>query len=285
MKLSKIIRFIRESSALSQEEFAAKIGVARLAITRWENEKATPNKIAQIKMYEIAKEREIKIYDFMISDFPEHKIENGVITLYHGSKAGIKGEIKPISRERCDFGAGFYTGTQIQQPLTLICTQPESELYVVEFDLKNLKVFNVPTNIDWAMLVAYSRGKLEQCRGTRLYEKYEKMLEGCDVVVGGIANDRMFFVLDRFFEGAITEKGLVESLSALQLGVQYVALTEKACRQIKIISSQKLSELERLCLDEISARNRKHGIETANEICRSYRREGKFFDEILREGE
>ena len=27
-----------------------------------------------------------------------------VVTLYHGSKSGIRGSIAPISRERCDFG-------------------------------------------------------------------------------------------------------------------------------------------------------------------------------------
>lgn len=284
MKLNKIIKFIRESADLSQEEFAAKIGVARLAVTRWENEKATPNKIAQTKIYEIAKEKGIKVYDFIIKDLPEHKIENNKITLYHGSKNGIQGEIKPSSRERCDFGQGFYMGSKIQQPLTLICTQPEAALYILELDLNNLKAKHITTDIDWAMLVAFSRGKLEQVKGTPLYKKYKQMLEGCDVAVGSIANDRIFFVLDRFFEGAITDKGLVESLSALQLGIQYVALTDKACKQIKILGCEKLSEIERLCLDDISEKNRRYGIETANEICKSYRREGKFFDELLKEG-
>jgi len=281
LKLHETIRFIRESSALSQEEFAEKIGVARLAVTRWENEKAIPARIAQTKIYEFAKEKGISVYDFMTNDLPESKIENNVITLYHGSRAGIEGDIKPVSRSHCDFGKGFYMGTQIQQPLTLICTHPRSLLYIVEFDLINLKVFHVPDNIDWAMLVAYSRGKLERCKGTALYEKNRKMLTEFDVVVGRIANDRMFFILDRFFEGAITDKGLVESLSALQLGLQYVALTERACKHITITRAVKLSELERLCLSDLSTHNRKIGIETADGICRSYRREGRFFDEIL----
>ena len=39
------------------------------------------------------------------------KETNGNITLYHGSKSGIRGVIAPASRERCDFGKGFYMGT------------------------------------------------------------------------------------------------------------------------------------------------------------------------------
>jgi len=40
--------------------------------------------------------------------------------LYHGSKNGIKGDIKPESRERCDFGCGFYLGDKPDQPKGLI---------------------------------------------------------------------------------------------------------------------------------------------------------------------
>lgn len=29
-------------------------------------------------------------------------------TLFHGSRGGIEGDIKPISRPRCDFGQGFF---------------------------------------------------------------------------------------------------------------------------------------------------------------------------------
>lgn len=41
--------------------------------------------------------------------------------LYHGSRHGINGPIAPLSRDRCDFGRGFYLGTNPLQPLTLIC--------------------------------------------------------------------------------------------------------------------------------------------------------------------
>lgn len=51
-----------------------------------------------------------------------------------------------------------------------------------------------------------------------------------DIVIAYIANDRMFVVLDRFFNGEITDKALINSLSALKLGKQYVALTEKSQR-------------------------------------------------------
>jgi len=284
MRFSKTIKFIRETLGLNQGEFASKIGVERLAIIRWENDKVVPSKIVQTRLYEIVKKNNISVYNSLIENIPKYKLENNILTLYHSSKAGIQGSIKPISRNHCDFGSGFYMGNQVQQPLTLVCTNPKSMLYVVELDLTDLKIVEVEPSIDWALLIGYYRGKLEGIKETKLYEKYKKMLFNCDVVVGSIADDRIFYVLDRFFEGTITDKGLIESLSALQLGVQYVAITQKACKQIKIVYKEELSEFMKLYLEDISEQNRQYGITTANEICRTYRREGRYFDEILKEG-
>ena len=50
-----------------------------------------------------------------------------------------------------------------------------------------------------------------------------------------IANDRMFFVIDNFFIGNITDAALINSLSALELGKQYVAVTQKGCDAGQII--------------------------------------------------
>lgn len=120
------------------------------------------------------------------------------VTLYHGSKSGIQGAIAPISRNRCDFGKGFYMGTERIQPLTLICNYPKAKIYTVSLDLSGLKILDLEVGIDWALFVAFHRGKMEPVKGSKIYRRFENM---------------------------------------------------------------------------------------ANEICRKYRREGRFFDEILQEGE
>lgn len=100
-----------------------------------------------------------------------------------------------------------------------------------------------------------------------------------------IANDRMFVVLDRFLNGEITDLALINSLSALKLGKQYVALTETACKKIEILDEQELFKGDQGKLKIESESNRAKGILMADEICRKYRREGRFFDEILKAGE
>lgn len=207
------------------------------------------------------------------------------ITLYHGSKSGIKGAISPISREKCDFGQGFYMGTERTQPLTLICNYENAKLYTLEINLSGLKVLNIEVGLDWALFVAFNRGKMETIKGSPIYNHFKTITESYDIISGYIANDRMFIVLDRFFRGDITDLALINSLSALKLGKQYVAITQKACSQIKILEETALTSNDREILKIESEKNRKHGIILADEICKAYRREGRFFDEIIEVGD
>lgn len=211
--------------------------------------------------------------------------DRNTITLYHGSKSGIKGQIAPISRDKCDFGKGFYMGTEKTQPLTLICNYPNARLYTIELDLTDLRILDVEVGIEWALLIAYNRGKMESARGSDIYSRISKMADGYDIISGFIANDRMFVVLDRFFNGEITDTALISSLSALKLGKQYVAVTEKACRKAKIMDEHILSDSDREALKIKSEKNRSDGVALAEEMCRKHRRDGRYFDEILKDGE
>lgn len=212
-------------------------------------------------------------------------MEENTVMLYHGSKSGINGKIAPVSRDKCDFGKGFYMGTERMQPLTLICNYPNAKLYTLEINLDGLKILDIEVGLEWALLVAFNRGKMDEEKESAIYKHFEAITKDYDMIIGYIANDRMFVVLDRFFNGEITDTALIHSLSALKLGKQYVALTEKACSQVEIIKEETLTEKEREVLKEESAQNRSNGIALAEEICRKYRREGHFFDEILGMGE
>ena len=206
------------------------------------------------------------------------------VLLYHGSKSGITGEIKPVSRDLCDFGKGFYMGTESLQPLTLICNFPNAKLYTLRIDLTDLRILEIEVGIDWALLIAYHRGKMKTVKGSSIYRKYATFINDFDMIIGYIANDRMFVVLDRFFAGDITDTALITSLSALKLGKQFVAVTEKACRRIEIIKEKALSKSQRDALRVKANTIRLEGIRQADEICKRHRRDGRFFDEILEGG-
>lgn len=283
--MQDLIKKIRSYINMNQTEFAEQLNVTFATVNRWENGRALPNKLAQNKIYDLCKEYDVPVYDMVLEKIEDTSrsiaLEQGRVLLYHGSKSGIEGNIVPKSRKQCDFGAGFYMGTEPSQVLTLICDYESARFYIVSISIKNLAVLEVPANLEWAMIVAYHRGRMEKIKGTPFYDKYQEMTQNKDLVIGSIANDRMFFVIDNFFVGNITDAALINSLSALELGKQYVAVTQKGCDAVRIEKEISISYLEKLSLKEISEENRAKGSSLANDICKNYRREGLFFDEIL----
>lgn len=283
--MKTLLKQIRVYLNKSQAEFAEQLGVTFATVNRWENGRAVPNKLAQLKIYEICKVRNVPVYDFVMEKIKSAadsiKLEDSRILLYHGSKSGIEGKIAPLSRSQCDFGKGFYMGTEPAQALTLICDFDNSKFYIISIGTDELAHLEVPADIEWAMIVAYNRGRMENIKDSAFYNKYRDLTADKDLIIGSIANDRMFFVIDNFFIGNITDVALVNSLSALELGKQYVAVSQKGCDKVRIESEVSLSYLERLFIREVAEANRIKGVSFANDICKSYRREGRFFDEIL----
>lgn len=270
---------IRTDLCLNQEQLSQLLGVSPITVNRWENGKATPNLIAQKQLYEICKKHDIRLEEFMIERIMSGCGEH---TLYHASRLGITGSIQPISRSKCDFGRGFYMGTDPLQPLTLVCNEEKPVFYTMDLNPDGLRCLDVEVGIDWAMLIAFFRGYMDNAKGTAIYEKFLRMAEGYDVMIGYIANDRMYQVLTDFFEERITDTALIGSLSALKLGKQYVAITQKACDQITIREEKVLSKLELMVLKDVSIIRRKDGLELADRIIKEHRRDGRYFDEILK---
>jgi transcriptional regulator with XRE-family HTH domain len=287
--MQKLIKQIRNYANLSQLKFAEKLHVTFQTVNRWENGKANPTKLASDNLLKFVKNYDIPVYDMIINNIKEIssslKIDKSRIILYHGSKSGLNGEIKPISRKSCDFGTGFYMGTNCEQPLTLISDFPNSKFYIVSINVNNLNSIEIDGNIEWAMIVSFNRRKMDNIKDSYVYNKYKNVLLNKDIVIGLIADDRMFYVMDQFFENYITDIALINSLKALNLGKQYVCKTNTACKNIKIEKEIELSYFEREIIKEVAIKNRFNGINYAKDICKNYRRVGKYFDELLNNGD
>lgn len=156
MKSSDQIKEIRSRLDLSQAELAEKLGVSFATVNRWEKGHCEPSQIAVNAIKNLCAEHDI---DFSQLEGTSIITSNETVTLYHGSKSGLHGPIAPNSRDRCDFGRGFYMGTERMQPLTLICNYPEGRLYTLQVDLSGLKILDVEVGLDWALLIAFNRGK------------------------------------------------------------------------------------------------------------------------------
>lgn len=279
--MDKLIKTIRQTVGMSQEQFADALSTTALSVNRWENGKTQPNKMAQTQLFEFCKKNNVDLFDYIACRI-KTTADDGSVVVYHGSKRGLSGDIAPTSRVSCDFGKGFYLGTDPAQPLTLICDEDKPVIYAMKLDLTDLSVLSVDMDIEWAMLIAYYRGYMDEVKGSAVYRKYQALADGYDVVHGYIADDRMYRVMKSFFDKEITDAALINSLSALDLGSQYVCKTTKACSRLTVIAKRELSPLELAILREKSIVRRQQGVDLTEEILLKYRREGKFFDEILR---
>ena len=283
-----IIKQIRKYLNISQNDFAEMLDTSFATINRWENGRAKPSKMAEDRLIEIFEKDNIPSFNFIMDKIKGEvaalNIPADRMVLYHGSKSGIVGEIKPQSRSQCDFGKGFYMGSIPEQPLTLICNFIDSKFYVVSFPKKTNNTMTFNDDLEWAMFIAFNRGKMNNAVGTSIYNKYSNLSNNIDVMIGSIANDKMYQVLDDFFEETITDAALVSCLSALKLGTQYVCITDKACADIKIEKEIPLSYMEKEIIKITSNKYRSEGKRLADDIYKQHRREGKYFDEILNEG-
>lgn len=204
------------------------------------------------------------------------------ITVYHGSRAGLQGAIRPdMSDGACDFGAGFYVGTDSDQPRTLICRGESPTLYTLSLELDGLKVHRFEPNAEWALFVAYNRGKLEQYRDYAFYRRFAAIRAENDVIFGKIANDRLFTTLSMFFDGTIADVALVKSLSALNIGDQYCLTSAKACAQLTIVDEKRFVGMELERIQQRSDTQKRRAASESERLRREFRREGEFFDEIL----
>lgn len=205
------------------------------------------------------------------------------IILFHGSRGGIEGPIRPESRIRSDFGSGFYMGTNKDQAKSLVATDPAPYFYSLKVNLSKIMESHILVlkDMEWAYFVLFNRGRLDNIKGSDLFKRCSELPIGKDYIIGPIADDAMNEAMSRFTHNEITDKAFLESIRAMKYGIQYVAKTNLACSVIDIQSEKELYGKELEDALEMSIRRRKEGSEVANKMQLKYRREGLYFDEIL----
>lgn len=115
------------------------------------------------------------------------------------------------------------------------------------------------------MIIASYRGYLDDYKGT-IYNKYSTLTKGYDIIKGPIADDRMYKVMNSFFNKEITNIQLLNSLSSLNLGIQNTCKTQEACNKLSILEEKTLSFLELAILKDFSINRRDEGIKLTEEI-------------------
>lgn len=154
--------------------------------------------------------------------------------LYHSSSVSVEHPDTKHSRQYLDFGRGFYLTSLHEQAVRYAQRfkrrGQQAWLNTYDFyceeDMWNVKRFE-SYNKEWLDFVAL-------CRDGKDTNDY-------DMVIGGIANDRVIITLDRYFTGEISQEEALGLLRFEKPNIQYCIRSEqmlKAC--LTFIESEQL---------------------------------------------
>ncbi len=154
--------------------------------------------------------------------------------LYHGSYLEITNPDLNHSRSNVDFGRGFYV-TPLYEQAAKWCGKFKRRgkdgiisRYTfdenMEKELKTLK-FNSYSE-DWLNFIL-------NCRS-------EKDLTDYDLVIGGVANDKVFNTVELFFDGLIDKTEAIKRLRYEKPNLQICFRTEKALEYLSFEGSERV---------------------------------------------
>lgn len=153
--------------------------------------------------------------------------------LYHSSTVKIEAPDLDHSRDYLDFGKGFYLTSLRDQAILyaerfLLRGFPAViNMYDIteKFDGLNVKVFDA-YNEEWLnFILACRQGK----------DSFDY-----DLVIGGIANDKIFKTIDLYFTGDISKNEALKRLKYERPNNQYCCRTLKAIELLSFISSESI---------------------------------------------
>ncbi|MDR0853409.1 MAG: DUF3990 domain-containing protein [Clostridiales Family XIII bacterium] len=160
------------------------------------------------------------------------------ILIYHGSDMVVEVP-KLIDQVRgLDFGSGFYTTTNLDQAKKFASIvsgrnstySPVVNLYTIDLDTiySSLNVLEfLEADEEWLDYVQENR--LKKYSGP----KY-------DLVIGAVANDKVYDTLRLYERGTLTKEQTLQSLKIRELFNQYVFKTAEATQKLTFEGSEKV---------------------------------------------
>lgn len=279
--LKKDIKTIRELFSLSAEEYAEKVGLSRMNISRYENGKAQPRDSSLEKIYSLPYSEGFHLNKAKELLFIDNKKERCL--LFHGSKFGLDRIDSNHLVGTKDFGAGFYLGETFESASIWICEYNESSVYAFYFqNSENLKIINFDVSKEWLFAILYYRETFNNYELNSEIKTLIKNIEQSDAIIAPIADNQMYDTINRFAQGEITDEQCIHALSATNLGKQFVLKTQKAINQLTLIDHMFLCSQEKKDCLKVKKENYKLGRDKAQLSIREYARKGYYIDELFK---
>ena len=160
-EIASDIRLLKKLLDLSDEKLANELGITRLTINNWLNEKKQISNDNLDTLYNYIFDKNIALNEIKSQIYIEEcNNKNGQI-IFHGSKQGIVGKISyNKSKEYNDFGNGFYCGESYEQAAMFVSPYNDSSVYLIYFEKNKLKELEFHVDQEWVIAIAYYRGAL-----------------------------------------------------------------------------------------------------------------------------
>lgn len=276
------IEIVMELLGITASDLADNIGVTPTTISRWRKSEENVTVSNLNSFYNFAFNKGIRLNKIKEQLFKEDCPANSTI-LFHGAKTYIDGKISiEKSKNTNDFGRGFYCGESLEQSAMFVANYPESSLYILEFDKSKLKYTQLSVDRDWMLLIAYFRNKLIDYSDHPIITSLLSKLEDVDYIVAPIADNRMFEIIDSFIDGEITDVQCQHCLSAINLGNQYVFVTDKSLNQIKVLRHCYLAPNEKEYYLTSKKEESRIGNDKVKIARKQYRGQGEYIEDILK---
>lgn len=277
------IESVMEITDSTMENLADELGVSRITVSNWVNNKNTISEKHMDEFYRYAFEKGIRLNKIKEQFYREDIVRDNEVLLFHGAKTKIEGNLRIDCNKRInDFGNGFYCGESLEQSAMFVATHKNSSLYMLKFKPLNLKCKEFSVDREWMLTIACFRGRLEEYRDTEIVKQLAKTTEGIDYIVAPIADNRMFEIIDSFIDGEITDVQCQHCLSATNLGMQYVFVSKKALSNITLLERCYLTELEKEAYLNSRQESFRMNMDKVKLARRQYRNQGEYIEDILK---
>lgn len=169
----------------------------------------------------------------------------------------------------------------MEQSAMFVATHKDSSLYMLRFDPSDLTCKRFSVSREWMLTIAYYRGRLREYQNTEIVRQLSRTMEGIDYVIAPIADNRMFEIIDSFIDGEITDIQCQHCLSATNLGMQYVFVSERALSHITLLERCYLTETEKESYLNARQENFRMNMDKVKLARRQYRNQGEYIEDIL----
>lgn len=270
------IRFFLESERMNLSDLAEKTKISRTTLDGIMKKGRSADSVCE-KFYTYVYENRYRM-NIVKEELIREKYQD---VLFHGSKNGLSEITVTGSRDRCDFGQGFYLGENYSQALAFVCENEKSSVYSFKYSVDNLKVKRFACSLEWMLAICCYRGTLGDFTQSKMVRQIIAETEDSDVIIAPIADNKMFYIMAQFTDGEINADVALHSLSASSLGSQYVFRSEKALKKLVPIEKYYLCRPER---EECKARlnERSYEIDTKLKLAKREFKNGLYIEEILK---